>query len=92
MTMRELRDYQDKALRGLKSAQSSATDGVRNLYTTALDYPKATAAFVLGAAVAGGVIWALQRYGYRRIRQQVVNRVRSNGARRPARRRQAVTQ
>ena len=90
MTRKQLRGYQDRAMQGLQSAQERATDGMRTLYTTALDYPKTTAAFVLGAAVASGVIWALQRYGYRKIRQKIL---RGNGeARRSRARREAVTQ
>jgi hypothetical protein len=91
MTRRQLRGYQDKALRGLQSAQDSAVDGMRNLYTTASNYPKTTAAFVLGAAVAGTIIWALQRYGYRKIKQQLLRGVRRQPARSRARR-EAVTQ
>jgi hypothetical protein len=65
-------------------------EAARSAYGYVMNHPKASAAVVLGTAVAAGLVWFVQRNGgYNAVRKQVLARVRGNGAR--ARRRIAQT-
>jgi hypothetical protein len=75
--LQRFKDVPDKALSGLNSARSSASRGMRNLYTTAMNNPKVSSAVVLGTGLAAALIWAVRRNGgFRNTQQQVLARVR----------------
>jgi hypothetical protein len=88
-TMLDLRKFSNQAARtgsnvvekigeGLNYAGRNASEGARCTYNYAMNHPKASAAVLLGAGVAAGLLWLVQRNGgFRSIYRQTVSRVRA---------------
>jgi ElaB/YqjD/DUF883 family membrane-anchored ribosome-binding protein len=73
-----------------RKAYQRSNEGARMAYDYAMNHPKATAAVVLGAGLAAGLLWMAQRSGgYAAMRRKVLQRVRGTSAR--SRRRVAST-
>lgn len=53
-----------------------ASDGMRTVYTSARNSPKATAAIVLGIGAIAALLWLARRSDWRAMQSQVVDRVR----------------
>jgi ElaB/YqjD/DUF883 family membrane-anchored ribosome-binding protein len=67
-------------------------EAARTAYDYAMNHPKATAAVVLGAGIAAGLLWVVQRNGgYAAVRRKVVQRVRRTAATRSRSRRQVAS-
>ena len=65
-----------------RKAYDQGNEGARKAYGYAMNHPKATAAVVLGAGLAAGLLWMVQRNGgYAAMRRKVLQRVRGTSAR-----------
>jgi ElaB/YqjD/DUF883 family membrane-anchored ribosome-binding protein len=65
-----------------RKAYQRSNEGARVAYDYAMNHPKATAAVVLGAGLAAGLLWLVQRNGgYAATRRKVLRRVRGTGSR-----------
>ena len=85
--MEEVREQGTKVAR---KAYQRGNEGARMAYDYAMNHPRATAAVVLGAGLAAGLLWMVQRNGgYAATRRKVLQRVRGSSA--SARRRVAST-
>lgn len=70
-----------------RKAYQRGNQAARTAYDYAVNHPKATAAVVLGAGVAAGLLWMVQRSGgYAAVREKVMQRVRRASAARSRRR------
>ena len=73
-----------------RKAYEHGNEGARKAYDYAMNHPRATAAVVLGAGLAAGLLWMIQRNGgYAATRRKVLQRVRGASSR--SRRRVAAT-
>jgi ElaB/YqjD/DUF883 family membrane-anchored ribosome-binding protein len=64
-----------------RKAYQRGNQAARTAYDYAMNHPKASAAVVLGAGLAAGVLWMVQRNGgYAAVRERVVRRVRRTAA------------
>src|SRR5262245_13351176 len=64
-----------------RKAYDRSNEGVRIAYDYAMNHRKATAAVVLGAGLAAGLFWMVQRNGgYAATRRKVLQRVRGTSA------------
>jgi ElaB/YqjD/DUF883 family membrane-anchored ribosome-binding protein len=80
----EVREHGSKVAR---KAYQRGNQAARTTYDYAMNHPKATAAVVLGAGLAAGLVWMVQRNGgYAAVRQKVMQRVRRQSAARSRRR------
>jgi ElaB/YqjD/DUF883 family membrane-anchored ribosome-binding protein len=65
-----------------RKAYEQGNEGARKAYDYAMNHPKAMAAVVLGAGVAAGLLWMIQRNGgYAAMRRKVLQRVRGSSSR-----------
>jgi ElaB/YqjD/DUF883 family membrane-anchored ribosome-binding protein len=65
-----------------RKAYQRSNEGARMAYDYAMNHPKATAAVVLGAGLAAGLLWMVQRNGgYAATRRKVLQRVRGTSTR-----------
>jgi hypothetical protein len=73
-----------------RKAYQRGNEGARVAYDYAVNHPKATAAVVLGAGIAAGLLWVVQRNGgYAAMRRKVLQRVRRSSTATRSRRRVA---
>ena len=99
MTMTEqLKTFSDKVRPGLKTTQDYARQGVEkgvanakqgwnNVYTVAMNNPRATAAVLLGTGVAAALLWIASRRGtFSALHKKVMARVKSAPATKRVRR------
>jgi hypothetical protein len=64
-----------------RQAYQRGNEGARVAYDYAMSHPKATTAVVLGAGIAAGLLWMVQRNGgYAAMRRKVMQRVRRSSA------------
>jgi hypothetical protein len=86
--MEEVREQGSKVAR---KAYQRGNEGARMAYGYAMNHPKATAAVVLGAGIAAGLVWMVQRNGgYAAVRRKVLQRVRRTAATKSRSRRQVA--
>jgi hypothetical protein len=75
-----------------RKAYVRGNDAARAAYDYAINHRKATAAVVLGAGLAAGLLWMIQRSGgYAAMRRKIAQRVRRTSAGPRPRRRVAQT-
>jgi hypothetical protein len=85
----EVREQGGKVAR---QAYERGNEAARMAYDYAMNHRKATAAVVLGAGIAAGLLWMVQRSGgYAAMRKKVSQRVRRTSAGTRSRRRVAQT-
>jgi ElaB/YqjD/DUF883 family membrane-anchored ribosome-binding protein len=82
--MEEVREQGSKVAR---KTYERGNQAARTAYDYAMNHPKSTAAVVLGAGIAAGLLWMVQRSGgYAAVRQKVMQRVRRTAATKRSRR------
>ena len=70
-----------------RKAYERGNQAARTAYDYAMNHPKASAAVVLGAGLAAGLLWMVQRNGgYAATRKKVLQRVRGAASRSRSRR------
>ena len=75
-------EVREQGTKVARKAYQRSNDGARMAYGYAMNHPKATAAVVLGAGLAAGLLWMVQRNGgYAAMRRKVLQRVRGAGSR-----------
>jgi hypothetical protein len=86
-----LAEVREQGSKVAREAYQRGNQAARTTYDYAMNHPKATAAVVLGAGLAAGLLWMVQRNGgYAAVRQRVMQRVRRTAARRAARSRRQI--
>jgi len=82
MMAQQLKSFQGKVNTGLKTTGEVAKTGLNNVYTTAMNNPRAASAVVLGTGVAAALIWIATRNGtFGEVRKKILARVRRAPAR-----------
>ena len=77
MMAQQLKSFQGKVNTGLKTGSEAARTGFNNVYTTAMNNPKAATAVVLGTGVAAALLWLASRNGtFGDMRKKILARVR----------------
>jgi ElaB/YqjD/DUF883 family membrane-anchored ribosome-binding protein len=77
-----MEEVREQGTRVARTAYKRGNEGVRVAYDYAMNHPKATAAVVLGAGLAAGLLWMVQRNGgYAAMRGKVLQRVRGASSR-----------
>ena len=75
-------EVREQGTKVARKAYQRSNEGARVAYDYAMNHPKATAAVVLGAGLAAGLLWLVQRNGgYAATRRKVLRRVRGTGSR-----------
>jgi ElaB/YqjD/DUF883 family membrane-anchored ribosome-binding protein len=86
-----LAEVRDQGSKVARKTYERGNQAARTAYDYAMNHPKATAAVVLGAGIAAGLMWMVQRNGgYAAVRQKVLQRVRRTAATRSRSRRQVT--
>ena len=68
----------EQAGKSLTEVGKKGNEAARSAYGYAMNHPKASAAVVLGTALAAGLVWMMQRSGgYSATRRKVLRRVRA---------------
>jgi hypothetical protein len=82
-----LAEVRDQGSKVARKTYERGNQGARMAYDYAMNHPKATTAVVLGAGIAAGLLWMVQRNGgYAAVRQKVMQRVRRTAATKRSRR------
>ena len=75
-------EVRDQGSQVARKAYERGNRGARMAYDYAMNHPRATAAVVLGAGLAAGLLWLVQRNGgYSATRRKVLRRVRGPSTR-----------
>ena len=75
-------EVRDQGTKLARQGYEKSSEAAKSAYGYVMNHPKATTAVVLGAAVAAGLWWFVQRSGgYEAVRKQVLQRVRTGGTR-----------
>lgn len=75
-------EVRDQGTQVARKAYERGNQGARVAYDYAMNHPRATAAVVLGAGLAAGLLWLVQRNGgYAATRRKVLQRVRGSSSR-----------